>query len=180
VAHARSGRDRAFGEEICAGKEQLMDREVLQGIRGLLNNTRVLSLAVIVDGAPEAALLPFAARDDYSALYVQASGLARHARGLTAGAHVGVLVHAADTPEADQMQLPRLSLQATVAVLDKSSAEFTSAGERFTTRFPNAAMTLGLGDFNLYALTLGRGRYVEGFARAFNVGPDALRELSQL
>ena len=45
-----------------------MDREVLEGIHGLLENTRVLSLAVIVDGEPEAALLPFARRDDFEAV----------------------------------------------------------------------------------------------------------------
>lgn len=155
-----------------------MDRDVLKAIGSLLDDARVLSLAVLVDGDPEAALLPFARRDDYGAVYVQASGLARHAQGLRAGARVGVLVHAGDTPDRDPMQLPRLSMQATVSVLDKSSAEFAAAGARFTARFPGAGVTLGLGDFNLYELTLQRGRYVEGFARAFNVGPDTLRELA--
>ena len=157
-----------------------MDREVLEGIHGLLENTRVLSLAVVVDGEPEAALLPFARREDFGAVYVQASALARHARGLEAGARVGVLVHARDTPDADPMQLPRLAIQATVEVLDKSGTQFASASERFVARFAGAATTLGLGDFNLYQLTFRRGRYVEGFARAFNVGPDTLRELARL
>jgi hypothetical protein len=39
-------------------------------------------------------------------------------------------------------------------------------------------MTLGLGDFNLYELTLGRGRYIEGFARAFNLGAHTFSELA--
>lgn len=157
-----------------------MDRDVLEGIQRLVHGARVLSLAVVVDGDPEAALLPFARRADYGALYVQASGLARHARGLRPGARVGVLVHANDAPGGDPMQLARLSVQATVAVLDKASQEFASASAPFATRFPAAAMTLGLGDFNLYELTLGRGRYVEGFARAFNVGPDTFREIAAL
>lgn len=157
-----------------------MDRDVLDSIRDLLDTTRVLTLAVLVDGAPEAALLPFAWRDDYEAVYVQASGLARHTRGLTPAARVGVLVHASDTPDADPMQLPRLSIQATVAVLDKSSAAFASARSSFVARFPGAAMTLELGDFNLYELTLGRGRYVEGFARALNVGPDTFAQIADL
>lgn len=157
-----------------------MDREVLEGIQSLLEKTRVLSLAVVVDGEPEAALLPFARRDDFGAVYVQASGLARHTRGLEAGARVGVLVHASDTPDADPMQLPRLAMQATVEVLGKSGTQFGSASERFIARFAGAEMTLGLGDFNLYQLTFRRGRYVEGFARAFNVGPDTLREVARL
>lgn len=157
-----------------------MDRDVLTAMATLLREVRVLSLAVLVEDAPEAALLPFAVSDDWSCVYVQASGLARHARGLQSGARVGVLVHAGDTPDADAMQLARLSVQATVTVLDKASRVFTSAAARFVERFPQAEMTLALGDFNLYQLTLGRGRYVEGFARAFNVGPDTFRELASL
>lgn len=157
-----------------------MERDVLAAIRGLLQGVRVLSLAVLVDGDPEAALLPFAHREDYGAVYVQASGLARHTRGLQSGARVGVLVHAGDAPGADAMQVPRLSVQATVAVLDKASPAYASAAARFIARFPAAEMTLELGDFNLYELTLGRGRYVEGFARAFNVGPGTFGEVAAL
>jgi putative heme iron utilization protein len=157
-----------------------MDRDVLVAIRRLLADTRVLSLAVVVDGDPEAALLPFAASDDFSAVYVQASGLARHARGLRPESRVGVLVHAGDHADADPLQIPRLSVQATVAILEKSGAAFATAATRFAARFPAAETTLALGDFNLYELTLGRGRYVEGFARAFNVGSHTFAALKTL
>jgi putative heme iron utilization protein len=155
-----------------------MDADVLKSIRGLLEGPRVLSLAVMVEGDPEAALMPFALREDYGAVYVQASGLARHARGLQPGARVGVLIHANDTPDVDPLQLARISVQATATVLDKTGDAFAAAAARFIDRFPAAEMTLGLGDFNLYELTLGRGRYIEGFARAFNVGADTFRDLA--
>lgn len=157
-----------------------MDRDVLTAIRDLLQQNRVLSLAVIVDGDPEAALLPFAVREDFGALYVQASGLARHTRGLQAGSRVGVLVHARDTPDLDPMQVPRLSVQATVSMLDKAGAAYARAAGQFTARFPGAEVTLNLDDFNLYELTLGRGRYVEGFARAFNVGSHTFADIAAL
>ncbi len=157
-----------------------MDHDVLIAIRDLLSSNRVLALAVAVDDQPEAALLPYALRADFAAVYVQASGLARHSRGLKADAQVGVLVHATDTADADPMQLPRLTVQATVRVLEKETDEFASAAARFIDRFPGAKMTLNLGDFNLYELTFGRGRYVEGFARAFNVGPDTFKEIAAL
>ena len=157
-----------------------MEHDVLSRLRDLLSTTRVLSLAVIVEGQAEAALLPFVASDDFEAVHVQASGLARHARGLTAGARVGLLVHAPDTAEADPMQLPRLTVQAVVSILDKDTGEFAAAAARFAGRFPTAGMTLSLGDFSLYELTLGRGRYVEGFARAFNVGPQTFAEIAAL
>lgn len=157
-----------------------MDRDVLTSIRALIEATRVLSLAVIVDGRPEAALLPFAVREDFGALYVQASGLARHTAGLLPESRVGLLVHANDAPDADPMQLPRLSVAATVTLVGKDSPEFTGAAARLIERFPAAAMTLQLGDFNLYELTLGRGRYVEGFARAFNVSAETFTEMAAL
>ena len=147
-----------------------MERDVLIGLRDLLSSSRVLSLAVIIEGEAEAALLAFVARDDFAAVYVQASGLARHSRGLMAGSRVGVLVHAPDMPDADPMQLPRLTVHAVVSVLAREPAEFTAAADRFADRFPAARMTLAMDDFTLYELTLGRGRYVEGFARAFDVG----------
>lgn len=157
-----------------------MQHDVLIAIRDVLSSNRVLALAVMVDGEPEAALLPFAVRADFGAVYVQASGLARHSRGLTPGARVGLLVHASDTPNADPMQLPRLTVQADVRVLEKETDELATAAARFIGRFPGAEVTLNLGDFNLYELTLGRGRYVEGFARAFNVGPQTFQEVAGL
>ena len=149
-------------------------------LRALITESRVLSLAVIVEGEAEAALLPFVAGEDFAALYVQASALARHSRGLQANTRVGVLVHAPDAPDVDPMQLPRLSVQAVVSVFTRETAEFAAAADRFASRFPAARMTLALDDFTLYTLTLGRGRYVEGFARAFNVGPQTFGELSRL
>jgi putative heme iron utilization protein len=157
-----------------------MDRDVLTAIRDLMSSTRVLAMAVIVDDEAEAALLPFAVRADFGALYVQASGLARHSRGLTPGARVGLLVHAADTGDTDPMQLPRLTVQADVRVFGKGTDELATAAARFIGRFPGAEVTLNLEDFNLYELTLGRGRYVEGFARAFNVGSHTFAEIASL
>jgi putative heme iron utilization protein len=73
-----------------------------------------------------------------------------------------------------------MTVQAAVAVLDRESEAFAAARETFVARFPGAALTLSLGDFNLYELTLGRGRYVAGFAQAFNIGPDTFKDVAQL
>jgi heme iron utilization protein len=157
-----------------------MERQVLEAMRDMMASHRVLGLAVLVDGDPEASLLPYALRPDYGAVYVQASGLARHSRGLQPGARVGVLVHENDTPGADPLQTKRMTLQATVRVLDRDSEEFAAARNVFVARFPGAELTLSLGDFNLYELLLGRGRYVAGFAQAFNIGPDTFAEIAAL
>lgn len=157
-----------------------MDREQLESIRSLLQSTRVLSLAYVNDGAPEAALLPFAPRDDCRGLYVQASTLARHTRALQPGARVGVLVHAQDRGTANPMQLARLSVAALVTLVDRNNPGYDDAAAQFVARFPAAKMTLEFGDFSLYLLTLGDGRFVEGFAQAFDVTSNTFTEISGL
>ena len=157
-----------------------MDRDVLESIRTLLQTTRVLSLAYSIDGFPEAALLPFAPREDCGAVYVQASTLARHSEALRPGARVGLLVHEPDGGSTNAMQLARLSVAATVAAVDKNTAAFAPAAARFIARFPAAEVTLGFDDFHLFALTLEGGRFVQGFARAFDVTPDTFAGIARL
>ena len=155
-----------------------MDATTISAIRDLFDTERVLTAAVLVDGEPVAALLPFAVSTDYSSLLVQASGLARHTKGLQHGASVGLLVHRAFTSDMDPMQVPRLNVQAVVRVCERDSLEFEIAARLLVARFPTAATTLALADFRVCELVLGRGRYVEGFARAVNVGPDTFRLLA--
>jgi hypothetical protein len=73
-----------------------------------------------------------------------------------------------------------MTVQATVAVLDRESEAFAAAREVFVGKLPGAEMTLNLGDFNLYELTLGRGRYIAGFGQAYNIGPDTFKEIAAL
>lgn len=155
-----------------------MDATTLAAIRGLLDTERVLTTAVMVDGEPVAALLPYAIGSTHGSLLVQASGLARHTRGLIHGATIGIVVHRAVTPDLDAMQIPRLTVQATVHVLDRDDRAFDEAAARFIQRFAHASTTLALGDFRLFELILGRGRYVEGFARAFNVSVETFRSIA--
>ncbi len=63
-----------------------MNQEDTTLLRDLLLGQRVLSLGVLVDGAPYVGLLPFALAKDRRALLVHASSLARHTRGLVEGA----------------------------------------------------------------------------------------------
>jgi putative heme iron utilization protein len=157
-----------------------MDREVLTAIREMLTTRTALCLAAVIDGEPAASLLPFVVSPDFRGAFVQASTLAKHSRALRPGATVSLLVHQPDTGETDPLQLSRLSVQATVELLDRDGDAFVRASEVFVGRLPSASLTLELADFNLYRLAFGRGRYVAGFAQAFNVGPDTFDEVSRL
>ena len=155
-----------------------MNQEDTTLLRQLLHGPRVMTLGVLVEGAPYLGLLPFVLAEDQRTLLVHASGLARHTRGLTAGAPFSVLLHAPDAPEADPLQIPRLTLMGKVQPLERGTAEYEAARALYQARFPDSAQTFELGDFNLYALRVSEGRLVGGFARARNVSPGDLQSLA--
>lgn len=156
-----------------------MDREVLTAIREMLDGRKVLCLAATIDDEPSASLLPYAVASGYRGVYVQASTLAKHSRALRPGARVGLLFHQPDVGDTDAMQLARLTVQATVEPLERESPAFAAAARVFMERLPSAEMTLSLADFGLFHLAFGRGRFVAGFAQAYNVGPETFDEVAR-
>jgi heme iron utilization protein len=144
---------------------------------GLLLGQRLVSLGVVAEGEPVVGLLPYAVADDRSALIVQSSALARHSKGLVAGAPWSGVVHEPDTAGADPLQVPRLLLEGVVDPLRGDRPEFQPSARAFLGRFPQAATTLQLPDFALYRLEIRGGRMVLGFGRALNLSVDHLHEL---
>ncbi len=142
-------------------------------LRELLDQ-RVLSLGVLVDGAPYVGLLPFALASDRQTLLVHASELARHTRGLTEGAPWSALLHVADAPGGDPLQVGRVTLSGQVQRLAEGTPGHADGRARFLARFPGSAQTFELADFGLYALRVREGRLVAGFARARNISPGDL------
>jgi len=156
-----------------------MRPDQLQDLRTLLDNRRVLSLAVVADGQPVIGLLPFVCMPDYRALVVHASRLARHTRGLTQGAPFDVLIHEPDDG-VDAMQVKRVTLRGVVGTVERDSDAHTAVKQRFLHRFPDAAPITELGDFSFFILLIDAGRLVTGFAGAANVTPDTLSQLASM
>ncbi len=143
-------------------------------LRELLTRTRVLSLAVTVNGEPVVGLLPFAVEPDLGAVLVHASRLARHAKGLGDGERFAALVHADPATAEDPLQVPRVTLEGRVETLERGSAAWESARDTYLAALPTAAVTFGLGDFMLCRLVIEAGRLVVGFARTVNLRPQTL------
>ncbi len=155
-----------------------MNAEARHLLRQLLTDRRVATLAVLLDGEPYTGLLPFVVAEDFRAAFIHASGLARHSAGLQPGAPYSLLIHAPDAPDADPLQIPRLSLQGHVERLERGTPAYDQAAARYQARFPGSAMTFRFADFHLYRLPFERGRFVAGFARAYDLSPALLRQLA--
>jgi heme iron utilization protein len=155
-----------------------MDQTTANELRNLLTTRRVLTLAVLVDGRPYTGLLAYALQPDFSAVLIHASTLARHTAGLTEGAPFSVLIHAADDPAADPLQLPRFSAQGSVHVVERGSSAYDTAHANFIQRFPESEMMFDFGDFKLYELRFSEARFIPGFARAMDVTLADLRSFA--
>jgi heme iron utilization protein len=149
-------------------------------IRGLLDGERVLSLAVLVDGAPFAGLLPFIPLPGYSGVMIHASRLSRHTAGLAAGARAAVLLHEQDGPDKDPLQIKRASFECDVLPLERNSEPWAAGRERYLARFPDSRITFRLGDFTLYRLDFRQGLLVAGFGRAVDIAPRDIPKLATL
>ncbi len=154
-----------------------MKNEDSEVLRHLLTEVRVLSLGVLVEGEPYVGLLPFVVGDRYQSVLVHASDLAKHSRGLEAGAPFSVLIHGVDVPDGDPLQVARVTISGIVRKVQRTDAEYPGFRDAYIERFPTSERTFMLGDFFLYSLEFQRGRLVAGFARAVNLRPESFAEL---
>ena len=156
-----------------------MDDAARQALRDLVRGERLLSLAVLVEGAPVIGVLPFVATPDARALVVQAAGLARHSRGMGENAPYEAAIHAGVPPGGDPLAAPRLIVRGHVERLDDESPEYRADASRYLGRFPSAEMTAQLPDFRFYRLRLEDGRLITGFARALNLSREHFEGLAE-
>ena len=157
-----------------------MLKSTAKAIRDLLDEQRVLSLAVIVDGVPYAGLLPFVVLPEYAGVMVHASRLSKHTKGLGGDARAGVLLHEQYAPGKDALQIKRATFECTVHPLERKGEEWIEGRGWYLERFPDSRITFNLGDFTLYRLEFRQGLYVGGFGRAVEIEPGDLPKVATL
>ncbi len=156
-----------------------MTNEDKTTLKSILNKQRVLSLSVLIENMPYVSLLPFSIRPDFDAVIVHASGMAKHSAGLYMDAPFSLLIHIPDSPEANPMVLPRVSIDGTVCPINKNSPEYNMSKENYTKKFPESSQLFGFGDFNLYQLNFEKGRYVANFGRIYNLTKEFISDLAE-
>ena len=73
----------------------------------------------------------------------------------------------------------RISLQCDVNKITREEERFQSIMENFQAKFSEGTLTMlmGMGDFNLYALTPIYGEATFGFGEAYNIGGEKMNQL---
>ena len=136
-------------------------------VQSLLHTIRVGMLATIGEAFPLASAVPFVSLQGWADLLVHISTLAAHTRNLLRDPRLSLLVMERDAPEKNPLALKRLILQGTANPIEPQSSTYDLLARQFTERFPDAAVTMALADFQLWQLHIQTAQFIAGFGRAY-------------
>jgi len=157
-----------------------MDSTSEQTLARLIRDARMAALGTIHNGEPNLAMVAVAVASDFSAFYIHVSKLGRHTADMEKDPHMSLLLTEADDGRTDPQTLARVSIQGTAEILPRTDPRYAGIRHIYLERFPDAEQFFSLGDFNLWRINPRGGRFVAGFARAFNLVPEMLRKVSAL
>jgi putative heme iron utilization protein len=157
-----------------------VDQVAEQTLARLIRETRVAALGTLHDGEPNLAMVAYAFAEDFSAFYIHVSKLGKHTVDMENDPRVSLLITETDERRADPQTLARLSIRGIAEILPRTAPNYAQIKKTYLERFPESEQLFSLGDFNLWKITPKSGRFVAGFGRAFNLVPEALRNVSTL
>jgi putative heme iron utilization protein len=145
----------------------------------IINSSRIAALGTVHDEDPRVAMVSFIPAQDFCSYYIHVSRLAQHTMDMQKNRQVSLLITEADDGRPDPQTLGRLSIRGSAEFMENGEPGYTPAKARYIERFPEAAPRFLLGDFSLWRIKLKGARFVAGFAKAFNLNPEALQKLAQ-
>jgi nitroimidazol reductase NimA-like FMN-containing flavoprotein (pyridoxamine 5'-phosphate oxidase superfamily) len=157
-----------------------MDQQSEQTLARLIRETRIATLGTLHEGESNLAMVAYSFAEDFSAFYIHVSKLGKHTPDMENDPHVSLLIAETDDQRADPQTLARVSIRGTAEVLPRTDVGYTDVKNIYLERFPEAEQLFRLGDFNLWKIKPLGGRFVAGFARAFNLVPEVLIKVSAL
>lgn len=155
-----------------------MDITILEKLAHLIAGHRIGALGTLRDGAPFVSMIAFAPSRDLSRFYIHASRLAYHTQDFLKDPRVSLLITESDRSAVDPQTLARLTVRGSIATVSEGDAEYATARELYLKRFPDSAMTFGLGDFALYSIRPESGRFVAGFGKTFTCTVEDFKRAS--
>ncbi|GAB4207149.1 MAG: pyridoxamine 5'-phosphate oxidase family protein [Roseiflexaceae bacterium] len=154
-----------------------MKHDDLVAIGGLLRGQRQAALGTLAEGAPFVSMVAYAPEPEFAGFLLHLSRLAPHTLHLLADPRAALLICEPDGAAVENVQtLARITLNGVVAQLPKDTPDYSAARTRYLERLPAAAMLFDFPDFDLYRLTPHEARFIGGFARAFTLTPQQLRD----
>ena len=155
-----------------------MDTPTLEKLAHLIAGQRIGALGTLREGAPFVSMIPFVPSRDFSRFFIHASRLAYHTQDFLNDPRVSLLITETDRSAVGPQTLARLTVRGSITAVNEGDAEYETARELYLKRFPDSAMTFGLGDFALYGIRPETARFVAGFGRTFTCSVEDLKRAS--
>jgi len=145
----------------------LTSENVQDAWSALVQEVRTAVLLTLRNGEPFGSHVPYVFGSDWTRAYLHLSQLALHTQHLMTDPRVSLFVAEPDGPGKNPLALRRMNLQGTAAPLSPDAPSFSEIKELYLSRFPQAEMMFGFGDFALWELRLEDAHFVLGFGQAF-------------
>jgi putative heme iron utilization protein len=157
----------------------MMDDPAREALQRLLADQRVAAIGTL-DHAdegpwPRVSMVPVAFDPSEGVFFILISGLAQHTRDMRRDPRVGLLLAEPDRPSRNPQTLARLSVQAVAEPIGPGDTRHDEARSVYLARFPSAAMTFTMADFQLYRLVPDRARFIAGFGSIHDLSGDQLK-----
>jgi hypothetical protein len=145
----------------------------------LIRGGRWAAIATYGDGVPLASMVAYACEPGFAGFLLHLSRLSAHTRNLLAFPTASIAISEPATAKIrDPQRLGRVSIQGEARPLQEDQGGYTEAKALYEKRFPDSSPLFGFGDFLLFRLVPREARFVAGFARAYTVDLEELKEAS--
>jgi putative heme iron utilization protein len=146
----------------------------------LLGNLKTVHLATIDDNnQPEASYTPYVEFE--SAYYLFISDLSKHTTNLKQNTSISLLFIEDEANCQNPFSRRRAILQGKGVIIQRDSTHYQSVMAQFRNKFGGFIDVIEpLQDFNLFQINAHKGRYIRGFAQAFELTGDALNQIEHI
>jgi putative heme iron utilization protein len=160
---------------------KLKNLESIQNeLHELLASLKTVHLATIDNSnQPEASYTPFVVFE--SAYYLFISDLAKHTINLKQNVSISLLFIEDEANSRNYFSRRRAILQGEAVIIQRDTSRYESVMARFRERFGVFIDVIEpLQDFNLFQINVHKGRYIKGFAQAFELTGEGLNQVEHI
>lgn len=153
-----------------------MEERERKHLARVIRGQRWATLATHGQGAPLASMVAYACEPDFGGFLMLLSGLSLHTRNLLTSPPASLVISEPDTGAGNPQTLARVSIQGEARPLGKDSPGYAEAKAVYEKRLSASAPLFGFEDFSLFCLVPREARFIAGFARAYTMSAEELKE----
>ena len=153
-----------------------MEERERKHLAGVIRGQRWAALATHGPGGPLASMVAYACEPDFGGFLLLLSGLSQHTRNLLTSPAASLVISEPDTGAGNPQTLARVSIQGEATPITEDMPGYAEAKAVYEKRLPASSPLLGFEDFSLFRLVPREARFVAGFAQAYTLTAEDLKE----